>query len=284
MFDIKKTFLGVVFILLLSACNITSSGQNSDISLEDIVHTRAAETVQADGDARTATQAALFIPTDTLTPTETPTLTFTPTNTPTTTPTRTLVPNDPRANYGEPDWIDPFDDSGYWSTHDNATTRTDISGGKFLYTAYQANSRIYWTISWPTVGNFYMEITIQNPAECSGKDQVGIIFRAPDTSQGYLLSFACDGEYQLMSWSNGGISYPIPWKASTIIDAGPNQVNRLGIQANGDQLTVYANGVALNTAIDQTFRTSGRFGLFISSQNTDNLTFTLDEMMYWVLP
>lgn len=278
----KKRFL-VTLVFFLSACNLP--GQSSaEQSVDAIVNTMAAQTAAAAFKERTATQAALNIPTDTPIPTETPTPTETSTETPTATPTRTSVPNDPRNTYGNPSWSDNFDSSANWYTYDSGSSRAEVRDGKFYYTMTEATGRVHWSLSGKKAGSFYMEVTVQTPEECSGKDSYGIIFRAPDTSQGYLLAFSCDGSYQVSTWVNGTITYPIPWKTSAVILAGPNQTNRLGIRANRELLTVYANGVALNTAADQTFLASGRFGFFISAETTPNFTVGFDDMMLWALP
>jgi hypothetical protein len=72
----------------------------------------------------------------------------------------------------------------------------------------------------------------------------------------------------------------LDWKASDKIKAGPNQTNRLGIKAQGSQLTIYANGLAIDTLTD-TKESKGQFGLMVGAVKTPNFTVYVDKMEYW---
>ena len=148
----------------------------------------------------------------------------------------------------------------------------------------KANILETWSVASPNIYNFYLEINGTFAGECGGKDRYGLIFRAPDTSEGYLLSISCDGSYRLSTWENEEKKYSSlkPWTTSDLIDAGPGGVNRLGIKADGNTLTAYINGRQVFEVEDSTFGT-GRFGILVAATNTPGFTAFISEIAYWAL-
>ena len=53
--------------------------------------------------------------------------------------------------------------------------------------------------------------------------------------------------------------------------------------ANGNQLSMYANGKLIGEFQDGSHR-EGRFGIFIGSVNTPDVKVLVDEIAYWDLP
>ena len=70
----------------------------------------------------------------------------------------------------------------------NPNLSFQVDDNKFVLVAKKANSYETWSLSWEELTNFYLEITGTFGDDCSGKDRYGMIFRAPDTSEGYLIS------------------------------------------------------------------------------------------------
>jgi hypothetical protein len=138
--------------------------------------------------------------------------------------------------------------------------------------------------------NTYLEAMFKTGA-CSGLDHYGIILRVPEASepdQGYLFGVSCDGRYSLRRWNGeilpkGEMKKLVDWTASTAINSGPNQTNRLGIFAVGKRLILYANGKLLTEVEDANYPT-GYFGAFIGQSGTENFSVQLDEMAYWENP
>ena len=224
-------------------------------------------------------------PTATIEPTPTETLIPTATFTPTVTLTPTRPPDDPRWRFGDPDWMDNFDTADNWSPYHSERAKVEIRDGKFFYTMVVNDDRADRTISWPVLGNFYLEITAQTPEICSGKDRYGVLFRAPNPDEGYLFNFSCDGEYRLVTISLDGIHILAPWTSHWAIVPGPNQVNRFGIWANRKVIQIFANGIPLTGIPDETtYLEPGRFGLSIASENTPNFTVVFDDLNFWSIP
>ncbi len=117
-------------------------------------------------------------------------------------------------------------------------------------------------------------------------DRYGLIVRVPETfDRGYLFGFTCDGQYSLRIWNpeEKQYDYLVKWKHSDAILSGSDQTNRLGLKADGDKLSLYANGHYLTQVTDSTFD-KGRFGPFIGHDETNNFTIQIKEISYWDLP
>lgn len=142
-----------------------------------------------------------------------------------------------------------------------------------------------WRLTYPTLTNFYLEANVQT-SECEKSDHFGIIFRVPDikaANQGYFYGIQCDGKYFLKVFAENLMTSIVYAKANSAILTDQNAVNRLGIMAEQDQLTLYINGVKVNQITDTHFL-SGGFGIFVGSDETKNLTVSVDEIAYWSLP
>jgi hypothetical protein len=224
---------------------------------------------------------------DTPLPTETPTSTFTPTPTltPTVTLTPTLAPDDPVLSLGSPSFRDNFENGDNFYLYDDAQASYQVDDDRMVLIAKKANSYETWSLSWEELKNFYLEITGEFGSECSGKDRYGMIFRAPDTSQGYLISITCDGSYRLSTWESDVEEYTSikKWTQSQHINSGPGGANRLGIMVKNSKLTGFINGHQVFELNDSTF-TKGRFGVMVAASNTPGFTAYLTQAAYWKLP
>lgn len=208
-------------------------------------------------------------------------------------PTATAAPGDPRSRLGAPTSIDGMDNANtwIWPTGSDKYTRAVFSGGKQSITALTGTDG--WRMANPTgttFTNLYLEATIRT-GECSGSDHYGLIFRVPEVTepdQGYLFGVTCDGRYSLRRWNGevgtkGEMKWLVNWTANSAIVSGANKTNRLGVMMVGSRLLLYANGSLITEIKDSTY-SSGNFGLFVGSDNTEDLTIQVDEMSYWVSP
>lgn len=232
--------------------------------------------------------------------TSTPTLTLTPTasSTPPPTlptiapfPTATLKPpsapernpQDPALRLGNPDWTDSFEDSANWTVFTGANSQIEVSGGQLRYTVFEANAAPTWTVSWPQISNFYLEVQAQMPPVCSGKDRLGLIFRAPDPARGYRYELSCDGQYRLLVFDESGAEVIVAWAGSEHLLSGPNQINRLGVWADGKIISLHINGVAV-AGLEHNENRTGTFGFSVTADETSNFTAAFDDLQYWSFP
>jgi len=252
--------------------------------------TSVPQTTEEEQPTATPSQDETDQPQDTEEPTETsepeePTPTPTVTNTPSPTPTATLADTDPIASLGSPDWVDKMDDGDNWPTGFNDYTSIEFDDG-YLKLTEETESFDGWRLSWPYLEDFYLEITLETP-ECDTNDRYGIIFRVPENAnanKGYLYGINCAGQYSLRLWDGDVMSSLVSWRESAAINAGANQVNRLGVMAKGANLTLYINGQKVNE-ISSSAYLEGSFGVFVGSGGiTEDLTVWVDEIKYWDNP
>jgi hypothetical protein len=222
-------------------------------------------------------------PPPSLTATDTPTPTFT--FTPTVTETPKTVPGDPVLSLGAPSFKDTFEDGSNFYLYDEPQSRYGVEDGQMVLTAKKANGYETWSLTWGDLTNFYLEITGKVGEDCGGKDRYGMIFRAPDTSQGYLISVSCDGSYRLSYWDSDDEEYNviIEWTTSEYINAGPGGENRLGVKTKGSKITGFINGHQVFEETDSFF-SKGRFGVLVAATNTAGFSAFLSQAVYWKLP
>jgi len=291
----KRGMIFCLFFILLSGC--LPRQDSPGISDSDKIGTFVAATQTAE----VAHGVEPLQPTETLapnqegtpqpqvSPTETPTPTLTLTSTQTLTPTITASPTqfagDPVLSLGAPTFQDNFQDGDNFYLYDEAQSSFQVKDNHMVLVAKKANNYETWTLSWGDIKNFYLEITGAFGDTCSGKDRYGMIFRAPDTSQGYLISIACDGSYRLSTWESDLEEYTTikKWTSSEYINSGPGAVNRLGIKTKDSQLTGFINGHQVFELNDSTF-SKGRFGILVAASDTAGFTAYLTKAVYWKLP
>lgn len=264
----KKFIIPTGILILVLACNFLGAANpayNSSIS------TQVSEQLTA---------SPIIIPSQTSVPvTETPIPTNTEVPPPTLTLTPSLSPDDPRIRFGQPSWTETFD------VRDNRFYEYEDDNSRFLYennalslTAKTTGGWTGWSMSSPKLQNFYLEATF-NTGTCEGDDRYGLVFRAPTYEDGYFFGITCDGKYSLRIYSRKGTL--ISWTPNQAINAGSNQVNRIGILALNDRYAFYANGKLLQETQESTFLEPGYFGAFIASYKTPRFTVYMDEISFW---
>jgi hypothetical protein len=298
----------VVLLILLAALLTTGCAAEStpaaptkEILLESLVaeavETQRAEGLQGDQRAATLTFAAAqpaVLQAQTLTPTITPTPESTPTPltplptlpifdtiTPTPPSAPARQPGDPALRLGNPDWVDTFESGENWSEYSTSLSQIVIREGQLFFTAFDPASGPTWTVSWLDLSNFYLEVLVKTPAVCSGKDRFGLVFRAPEPSEGYRFEISCDGQYSAVVFDENGSQLIVAWASSTHLLAGPNQINRIGVWTEGKVISLHINGQAVAGLEHNDYR-SGRFGFSITSEQTENFTIAFDDLSFWV--
>ena len=226
-----------------------------------------------------ATEEATAQATETAAPTETQqaNLTATP----------TLPASDPKAALGTPDFVDTFQNADNWAIYEDkhVSFKVDQANGELVMTAFNPDSWDGWMLSWPVLSDFYLEMTATS-GDCSGLDRYGLVFRSvkSDTDYvGYLFGITCDGRYSLRRWNGEKFIPIIDWTADEHIRSGLNQTNRIGVYAQGDRISLYANSELLEEVRDSTHE-EGKFGVFVGSVNTSDFIVRVDEIDYWELP
>ena len=215
-------------------------------------------------------------------------------------PTATTVPPtpaglfNPLATYGEPDFEDPMTGSAIsdWEDKDGNLPDTQyirltLDDHRFYVTGKLPGFST-WYFTWRELSDFYLQATMDS-GNCSGQDAYGLIVRGPEhlagVSYGYVVAFTCDGKlwvYRLDGADPFTATDLVSLTPSQYIKAGANQQNLIGIQASGDQLTIYANGYQIAQVTDTRYD-FGRFGVFVSPQWTSFYTYRVVNLSYWDL-
>ncbi|NMC52065.1 MAG: hypothetical protein GYA48_00315 [Chloroflexi bacterium] len=271
-------------VFLLAGCNLPTRQAASDTGQ---VATSVALTL-------TAQPVELLIATPTIPPIQMatsqpvePTATIAPQASATPTLTATPPAGDPRQDLGTPTWQRSMDDGksfGLEEAYDDGNTRFEVSNGVMSISSNSSNGFRGWRLSNPKPQNMYLE-GIFRANTCSGGDTYGLVFRAADytSGYGYYAGFTCDGKYLLSRWTSSGTSTVISSTQSDLILSGSNQTNRLGILADGESISLYANGKLLETVTDTGISDGGHIGPFISAFS-GGFSYALDEIAYWDLP
>lgn len=308
----KILFLGLVTILLtgcvrqqmevpeentgmvstLVAATLTAEPQTKDNP--DLTAVASVSTITPDSAIPTTEPSTPTLnPTNTDLPSQTPPPTETPTETPlsaeTQTPTETqaptLAPEDPVLLLGGPSVEDTFDNGSIIYQYDESDSSFQVDNDRFVIVAKNANGYETWSMSWEELTNFYLEITGTFGENCGGKDRYGMIFRAPDTSNGYLITIACDGSTRLSKWESEDEKYTIlkNWTPSEWINSGAESENRLGVWVEDSDISGYINGHKVFEVSDDTF-SKGQIGVVVAASNTPGFTAYLSKVVYWKLP
>ena len=297
----KKILVLGLTIIFLTGCLPQQIEPTADVS--DIIASLVAATLTIEPESKDQPGQTVSASVSTVTPdpavqaTDTPeftptlTLTLTPTETPTLTPTATdastptLAPEDPVLSLGVPSVKDTFDSGSIIYQYDDSEFSFQVEDDLFVMVAKKTSSYETWSLSWEELTNFYLEITGSFGDDCSGKDRYGMIFRAPDTSEGYLITISCDGSFRLSKWESEEEEYTTleSWTSSEHLENGPGGVNRLGVMVKGTMITGFINGRQVFELNDGTF-TSGRFGVLVAASNTAGFSAYLTQVVYWKLP
>jgi hypothetical protein len=290
--------LTLLLSILLGACSSAPAPAPSptfDLVATIVAQTLAAQpaTVEANTPVPTEPPAP---PTPSPTPEPTPTVEPSPTAepSPTSIPTASPVPataipagTDPRTQLGSPTFTDNMNTSTYWSTGADDFTDATFRNNNLYITALTGTDG-WRLVTMPTsLTNFYAEVSGAFE-KCSGSDHFGLIVRVPERNpadRGYLFGISCDGRYTFNEWDgsvepSGLWTSHIGWTTNSAIISGEQQTNRVGVMASGNLFELYVNGVKVAELQDDTFA-EGFLGIYIGSDETDQLTVRISEFSYW---
>jgi hypothetical protein len=293
--EVKKTILYTTFLMAIicAACNFPIASQ--EIPVDDLASAVASTltalptfTITPDipvtRPAGESSLATIFpIMADKLTMTPSPTIINTAT------PTQTSTPEDPRQSLGDPAWKSNLDTGKAFGLNgnyqDDSGNAINISNSMMIMTNPNTNGYLMWRLTVASPGDAYIEAGFKSQ-NCSGSDQFGIAFRAPDYSNGfgYYFGITCDGNYNLYRRDeDAGKTILFPLTPSVNLRSGSGQTNILGVLTKGNNIKLFANGKLLQEINDSKFTLGGHFGPFIMGYSGNNVI-GLDNIAYWILP
>ena len=272
----KKIILILVFISILSSCNLPQANEEPSASL---VQTAVIQTLNS-FPTRTETIKSELESTFTIQPTLTNHV-ATKTITPTITQTATIITDNPKSSLGVPSWTDNLNDPKSWYQDDDEYTEIQPHNGTLKLTSLKSVGWHGWSMHYHKLNDFYLEANIK-ANNCNGNDQYGIVFRSPDYSQGYFFGVACNGNYFLSRYDGSNFHTIFEPKISGNLTLVPGNSNTLGVLANNNNISLYINDVFETKITDSTF-TQGTFGVFIASYQTPGFNIELNDISYWTI-
>jgi len=261
----RKAIILLLLLLTAPAC-VPFSQQES---FEDKAATQVAIALTAT--ALDATVSALENPVE-------PTVTDQPDAQPTDSP-----PFDPSEDLGDPVYTDNSSSWNSWNKDPGdqvleSVTTVSVADGKLSMQSSQVGKFHWWLNSIYETGN------------CSGNDEYGLVFRAPDyfNGVGYYFTLTCDGKFDLREKTEPNSliqenQLRFGMQSSDLINSGPNQKNTLGVWMNGETIRLYINKQFLGEITDAELTASGHFGPFIYARKTPGFKISLDEISYWTI-
>jgi len=292
----KASLIALIAVVFLTSCNLPSADSTPTIP-EDQIATAVALTLTSQAIVQeietitpqpTASMVVVVTPTLAASASPTPTTTLTPTETTTPTTTYTTLPEDPAQLLGAPARQDNFangkafglDAAGY----EDENTRITVENGAMVLTSYSQYGYRGWRLTVNSPADFYMEARFET-VQCAGEDTFGMVFRAPDYTdgQGYYYGLTCSGKYMLSKWDANGTENLVT-SSNDLINPGPAQINRLGVWAEGEHLRLYINGKMITELNDASFTAAGHYGAYIAGQSSGAFTVRMESIGYWNLP
>jgi len=230
------------------------------------------------------------IPTASPLPVEAPGVSPTPepTNTPRPPKTPSAPPKNPEDDYGNPNFIENFEDSTAWQDYygsmENDNIALAIEDGQMQVTGKKNEGFKTWWFGGFELTNFYIEMTV-NSGECSGKDAYGLILRGEPSSHGYIIAFTCEG--QVVSWRLDSVNPYIDleilgYTDPKLIHKGSDQSNVMSVLMEDDKISIFVNGYYFTILSDSTYE-YGQWGIFVMAWPTENYTFTVSQIRVWYL-
>jgi hypothetical protein len=183
---------------------------------------------------------------------------------------------------GAPIFADPFDVPGPWAVGDTDDSTVTVSGGVLTHIQKAPGSFSFRSIG-RQGADYFAQVTTTLPKGCGAGDKFGLMFRVQDTDNYYVYMIDCDGRYRLARYGSGASTSVVDWTQSSAIKRGKNAVNKLAVLAKGNSLALYVNDTPLTTATESMYA-DGRFGLWVGSNITNNLTIVFDDLEVYSLP
>jgi hypothetical protein len=171
-------------------------------------------------------------------------------------------------------------ETGAWLVEGDDVGQTAVVNQQLLITIDQPNTMQYTVLQEPVVDNFSLEVETQQLAG-NPESSYGILARMRGADQFYRFEITSSGLYMVErhnadgSWSQ----YLEDWVESPAINQGLNTVNRLRVEANGSNLSFYANDTLLHEVIDSSTGLNANIGLDAGTFGHTGLQVAFDNVV-----
>lgn len=186
---------------------------------------------------------------------------------------------------GESGYLETFENSRAWSDTEQEGVSGAVVDEQLHLTVDLPESMFYTTMGRRNLEDGVFELDVQ-ALDGSAESAFGLVFRAtPNSTDFYYFLVSVDGFYSIGGCQNGCLEGDLiriadnMWIQSDAIEQGLNQPHSLRVEAIGDSLAYFINGVEIgrfsNTAIPK-----GDIGILLQTFDSsatvafDNLRFT----------
>jgi len=206
--------------------------------------------------------------------------------TPVATPTPVAEPVDVTDRLAEIKADDPTTSDDFRRDNDTWNLEPDEDAtffyrGRTFHIKVDAPEWIGWSAGEITTTDFLLEVDTQyvdGPADA----EYGVIFRQVDADNYYFFAISRSGSYGLWRLEDGEWTTMVEWTQTDAIDISEDALNRLGILAEGAQLTLLVNDVALTQLEDETFA-SGKVALALGTFEEAGAEVAFDNLDIWAI-
>jgi len=206
--------------------------------------------------------------------------------TPVATPTPVAEPVDVTDRLAEIKADDPTTSDDFRRDNDTWNLEPDEDAtffyrGRTFHIKVDAPEWIGWSAGEITTTDFLLEVDTQyvdGPADA----EYGVIFRQVDADNYYFFAISRSGSYRLWRLEDGEWTTMVEWTETDAIDTSEDALNRLGVLAEGAQLTLLVNDVALTQLEDETFA-SGKVALALGTFDEAGAEVAFDNLDIWAI-
>ncbi len=110
--------------------------------------------------------------------------------------------------------------------------------------------------------------------------EYGLYFRNSDGDNYYYFGISANGQFNFWKRIDGEWSEILPWAPSDALETGAGAYNRIGVLADGAQLTLLANDVVLAEVEDDSIA-AGALGVFVRTYDEEDVEIAFDNVEVW---
>ena len=169
-------------------------------------------------------------------------------------------------------------DDGTWSTGSNDGSTVDIQRGRLRIDVTAAQ----W-LAWSELENPPADLLLEVDTTMDDNTtpgEAGIVFRKQDDDNFYFMAIDNTGRVSIWKKAKGQWEALAPWAKTDELLTEKGAENRIGVLAEGSQLTALVNGQAVATAVDDTFA-DGALSLAVGTFASPNVAATFDNVTMW---
>lgn len=185
----------------------------------------------------------------------------------------------------DPDYSDDF------GSEDDRWPTVEYEQGSIAFARRGLNFRItapnyaLWTTGQEIAGLNPADMLVESEVvrrRGANNDTYGLLVRYVDNDNFYYFGISGAGTFSFWRVVAGEWRALVEWTASTAILTADEDVNRLGVLAQGDRFLLLVNDVPVADVHDATFAAGGA-GFYAGTYEQNDLDVTFDNMDVWVL-